>query len=222
MNSLSSKLVLLSVIVVLTTTTTIEAFVNTGIPTTISTAATKRQTAFIPYNNASPLLKLKTTKLYSSSEEGEAEAKKVEEEEETTPTPVTDGLAQQSKSFTSEPKQTQRLDPLVASLTRMDNEMVNTPTTKVPIIGEIPLDGSIVVLLPVALIAVIGFITSINIAFNSSDAIVQKLEEVNAVLSAPPVKQNVITDDSGCRGLCSNQDEQLDNMRNFMNSLSPK
>lgn len=214
MNPRSSLLVLLSVLILFScTTTTSEAFssvAKTGIPTT---------TAFTTHNNAALLLKLKSTQLYSSSGEGEASK---EEEDKTTPTPMTDGLAQQSQSFSSEPVQPKRLDPLVASLTRMDDDMVNTPTTKVPLLGEVPLDGSIVVLLPVALIAIVGFIMSINIAFNSSDAIVQKLEEVNTVLSTPPAKENTITEDSGCRGLCSNQDEQLDNMRNFMNSLAPK
>lgn len=170
------------------------------------------------------------TSLYSSSEnntednggiEGNRE-KEAEKEvvEERTPTPVTDGLQKMSQSFTTEPKPQQRLDPLVASLTRMDKDMMNTPTTKVPLLGEIPLDGSIVVLLPVALIAIVGFIMSINIAFNSKDELVQKLDEINAVLSTPPVKQSVVNE--GCRGLCSDQDEQLDNMRGFMNSLAPK
>ena len=152
-----------------------------------------------------------------------------EEVEPKVPTPITDGLQKQSESFTSEPQPQQRLDPLLASLTRMDEEMMNTPTTKVPLLGEIPLDGSIVVLLPVALIAVVGFVMSINIAFNSKDLIVEKMDEanlsgkmgeINAAMSKPPVKQSVEYD--GCRGLCNNQDEQLDNMRNFMNSLAPK
>jgi hypothetical protein len=125
-----------------------------------------------------------------------------------------------SKSFTEEPIRQQRLDPLVASLTRMDADMINTPTTKVPLLGEIPLDGSIVVLIPVALIAIVGFIMSINIAMNSQDLISEKMDEINAVLSAPPVKQTVVNE--GCRGLCSDQDQQLDNMRGFMNSLAPK
>lgn len=156
------------------------------------------------------------TALYSN-EEGKGEG---EVEEDKTPTPVTDGLQRQSESFTSAPPPQQRLDPLIASLTRVDEDMKNAPTTKVPLLGEIPLDGSIVVLLPVTIIAIVGFIMSINIAFSSKDTIVQKLDEVNAVLSAPPAKKAVVSE--GCRGLCSNQDEQLDSMRTFMNSLAPK
>mmetsp|Transcript_9143 Transcript_9143/g.11437 ORF Transcript_9143/g.11437 Transcript_9143/m.11437 type:complete len:276 (+) Transcript_9143:75-902(+) len=163
---------------------------------------------------------VKMTTLYSSSPEEGKEKEQEEVEEDKTPTPITDGLQRQSESFTTEPQPQQRLDPLVASLTRMDEEMMNTPTTKVPLLGEIPLDGSIVVLLPVALIAVVGFVMSINIAFNSKDAIVEKMDEINNVLSAPPVKKAPETE--GCRGLCSDQEEQLDSMRNFMNSLAPK
>ena len=149
------------------------------------------------------------------SQKGESE-----EEEEEEPASFIGELQEMSKSFTEEPIRQQRLDPLVASLTRMDADMINTPTTKVPLLGEIPLDGSIVVLIPVALIAIVGFIMSINIAMNSQDLISEKMDEINAVLSAPPVKQTVVNE--GCRGLCSDQDQQLDNMRGFMNSLAPK
>lgn len=164
--------------------------------------------------------RLKSSLYSSSNDEDKVANEDASEEEDKTPTPISDGLQEMSKSFTSEPVQRQRLDPLVASLTRMDEGMLNTPTTKVPLLGEIPLDGSIVVLLPVALIAVVGFILSINIALNSKDAIVEKMDEINAVLSTPPVKETVVAD--GCRGLCSDQDEQLNNMRDFMNSLAPK
>jgi hypothetical protein len=173
--------------------------------------------------------------LYSSSSDNNEEGKAKEEEkpvvkateggeekveEEAEPTPISDALQRQSSAFTVEPEQQERLDPLIASLTRMDADMVNTPTTKVPLLGEIPLDGSIVVLLPVALIAVVGFIMSINIAFNSADIISQKVDQVSNVLSTPPAKKTVQYD--GCRGLCSDQDGQLDNMRIFMNSLAKK
>ena len=159
-------------------------------------------------------------------EGSDGSANKIEEEPQT-PTPITDILQNQSESFTTAPPPQQRLDPLVASLTRMDEEMANVPTTKVPILGEIPLDGSIVVLLPAALIAVVGFILSISIALNSKDLIAQqmgevagKMEDINTAMSKPPVKKSVQYE--GCRGLCSNQEEQLDSMRNFMNSLAPK
>jgi len=162
--------------------------------------------------------------LSSSSDDGDQHisANTNSDEEEKTPTPVDDILKRQSDTFTSEPAQQRRLDPLIASLTKMDEDMLNTPTTKVPLLGEIPLDGSIVVLAPAAVIAVVGFIMSINIGLNNKDALFEKVTEVNTVLSKPPVKKSVVLDTNSCRGLCSNQDEQLESMRGFMQGLAQK
>lgn len=91
-----------------------------------------------------------------------------------------------------------------------------------PLLGEVPLDGSIVVLAPVALIAVVGFILSIKIGLESKDALVQQLDEINSVLSQPPVKQTIMDDLGGCRGLCSDQGEQLNNMKGFLEGISKK
>lgn len=120
----------------------------------------------------------------------------------------------------STPPQERRLDPLVQSLTQMDEETANGPTQSVPFFGEIPADGSILVLAPVALIAVIGFILTIQIAFSSKDVWVSAIDELNAQLSKPPVKETVVLNE--CRGLCSDQDAQLDGMRSFMQSLAPQ
>jgi hypothetical protein len=130
--------------------------------------------------------------LFSIEDEND-ERIKGEEEEDAIPTPETDKLQQKASKFSSE---------------------------KVPLLGEIPADGSIVVLAPVAAIAVLGFIMSINIAINSGDAIVQQIDQVTNVLSTPPAKKAIVSE--GCRGLCSDQEQQLDNMRSFMQSLAPK
>jgi hypothetical protein len=152
----------------------------------------------------------------SNQEEASSNNSNVEgEEEEQTPTPIADGLKLQAESFVKAPEPQQRMDPLIASLTKMDADMANPPTTKLPLLGEMPLENA--VFLPVAVIAVVGFIMSINIAFKSADDIVQKMDEINSVLSTPPAKPDVVSE--GCRGLCSDQDQQLDNMRAFMNSL---
>eukprot|EP00559_Dactyliosolen_fragilissimus_P006996 CAMPEP_0184856072 /NCGR_PEP_ID=MMETSP0580-20130426/1226_1 /TAXON_ID=1118495 /ORGANISM="Dactyliosolen fragilissimus" /LENGTH=137 /DNA_ID=CAMNT_0027350849 /DNA_START=265 /DNA_END=678 /DNA_ORIENTATION=- len=124
---------------------------------------------------------------------------------ESTPIEVTQSLSQQN------------LDPLVASLTRTDSA-ANNKMSKVPIFGEIPIDGSILVLAPAAVIAVLGFALSIQIGFRAKDSLVEKLNEVNAVLAAPPVKKSV--EYSSCRGLCSDQGEQLEQMRKFMGNLA--
>eukprot|EP00557_Chaetoceros_sp_GSL56_P011320 CAMPEP_0176478888 /NCGR_PEP_ID=MMETSP0200_2-20121128/1429_1 /TAXON_ID=947934 /ORGANISM="Chaetoceros sp., Strain GSL56" /LENGTH=183 /DNA_ID=CAMNT_0017874861 /DNA_START=18 /DNA_END=566 /DNA_ORIENTATION=+ len=114
-----------------------------------------------------------------------------------------------------DPLPPKRLDPLVQSLTRNDVNTENSQTANLPLLGEVPLDGSIVVLAPVALIAIVGFVLTIKIGLESKDALVQQLDEINSVLSQPPVKQTVV-DESGCRGLCSDQSEQLNYMRGFL------
>ncbi len=116
-----------------------------------------------------------------------------------------------------------RLDPLIASLTRMDDTMRNAPTVKAPIFGEIPLDGSLVVLVPTTLIVIVGFVMSIYIAFNSQDVIVASLNDLNkdivtSVSGGPP--QILAPDENGCRGLCSTQEQDLEGLRVFMNNLA--
>eukprot|EP00560_Eucampia_antarctica_P006251 CAMPEP_0197827416 /NCGR_PEP_ID=MMETSP1437-20131217/4197_1 /TAXON_ID=49252 ORGANISM="Eucampia antarctica, Strain CCMP1452" /NCGR_SAMPLE_ID=MMETSP1437 /ASSEMBLY_ACC=CAM_ASM_001096 /LENGTH=243 /DNA_ID=CAMNT_0043428245 /DNA_START=39 /DNA_END=770 /DNA_ORIENTATION=- len=111
------------------------------------------------------------------------------------------------------------LDPFMAAVTQMDDKTANAPTVKVPLLGEIPIDGSILVLVPTVLIAVGGFVFSIIIGIQSKDAIADQITQVTQTLSTPPVKtQTVVTD--GCRGLCSDQAAQLETMRGFMQSLA--
>lgn len=112
------------------------------------------------------------------------------------------------------------LDPLIKSLTRMDPVTANAPTRNVPLLGEIPVDGSLFVLAPAAIIGVLGFLMSINIAFQSRDIFIKGLEQIAKEMSRPPVKEVVAKD--SCRGLCSNQEDQLKSMRRFMENLSSK
>ena len=120
----------------------------------------------------------------------------------------------------NEPVAPERLDPLVDALTKMDEETAKAPTTKLPLLGEVPVDGSLLVLAPVALIAVVGFIMSIQIGIQSKDTIVEKFDEINYSLSRPPAKVAPKVDPSACRGLCSDQGYQLDTMKGFMEGLS--
>jgi len=136
------------------------------------------------------------------------------------PTPTTDALSQKPASFTNEPKQPESRDPLVQSLTRNDVDTTNVKKTNLPLLGEVPVDGSLLLLIPVAIIAVVGFILSVQIGFRSKDAIAEQLDQISNVMSQPPVKKTVPT--TGCRGLCSDQDAQLDNMKGFMEGLSKK
>lgn len=117
---------------------------------------------------------------------------------------------------TSKPRR-QNLDPLVASLTRIDEPPpANTPTTNVPLLGEIPADGNLALLVPAAGIAVLGLIFSIVVAFNSGDAIVQELNKVEV----PKMEYTpTVVEEGVCRGLCSSQESDLEGLRGFMQSL---
>jgi len=109
-----------------------------------------------------------------------------------------------------------RLDPLVASLTRMDAETLEAPRIEVPVWGELILDKSLFILLPVAVFAVLGLVTTLYVFANSGDQIVESLAE-NPILQSSPTPATV--DPSACRGLCSDQQANLEGLRTYMNSL---
>ncbi len=118
------------------------------------------------------------------------------------------------------PVPTKRLDPLMASLTRMDPETARGPTRNIPIFGEVPVDGSLVVLVPVALIGFLGFILSIVITVQSSDLIVDSLNRVvEDIAITANENTNKIYDENVCRGLCSSQEQDLDGLKSFMEGL---
>lgn len=108
-----------------------------------------------------------------------------------------------------------RLDPLVASLTRMDQDTKDAPTMQVPIWGELILDRSLYLLVPAVLFAAIGFGMSLYIGLTSQDAVVAGLQQQAA--ESPEQATAVVAEK--CRGLCSNQREDLQDLSNFMNSL---
>ena len=112
----------------------------------------------------------------------------------------------------------QKIDPLIASLTRIDEPTPsNVPTRQVPLFGEVPADGNLALLVPAAAIGLLGFLFSIVVAFNSRDAIVQELSQVEL----PEMKYTPTKVEEGkCRGLCSSQDEDLNGLKNFMEGIS--
>jgi len=113
-----------------------------------------------------------------------------------------------------------RLDPLMASLTRMDPETARGPTRNIPIFGEVPVDGSLIVLVPAAVIGFLGFVLSIVVAVQSSDLIVDSLNSVaDDIAQTAFENSNKVYDESVCRGLCSSQDQDLNNLRSFMEGL---
>lgn len=114
----------------------------------------------------------------------------------------------------------QRLDPLMASLTRMDPGTGDGPTKNVPFFGEVAVDGGLVVLIPAALIAILGGIMSVVVAVNSSDQLVAALSNVaDDIAQTASEKTNMVYDDSVCRGICSSQEEDLKGLATFMESL---
>ena len=125
----------------------------------------------------------------------------------------------QPSSFPQQPPSEERLDPLIASLTR--NDQVESSSVQAPLLGEIPIDGSLVVLLPAAIIGVVGFAMSINIAMNSQDAIVDSLNQLSEDAAAAAVaKTNLAAPlDGGCRGICSDQAQELEGLKTFMQGL---
>lgn len=114
----------------------------------------------------------------------------------------------------------QKLDPLIASLTRIDEPTpANVPMRSVPLFGEVPADGNLALLLPAAGIAVLGFLFSIVVAFNARDEIVSELSKVELPkMEYTPTK----VEEGKCRGLCSSQEDDLDGLRNFMEGISRK
>jgi hypothetical protein len=85
-----------------------------------------------------------------------------------------------------------------------------------PLLGEIPADGNLALLVPAAAIGVLGFIFSIVVGFNSRDSIVQEISKVELPkMEYTPTK----VDEGKCRGLCSSQEEDIEGLRNFMEGL---
>lgn len=164
--------------------------------------------AFLPM---SPSTKAIKSLLYSSETPGEFSDDEMSSSQE-----IPSSVPQQPPT----PPQ-RRLDPLMASLTRMDPATANAPTRKVPILGEIPIDGSFTVLVPAAVIAVLGFIFSIVVAVNSQDEFVRILAQVSEdIADTAAQKTNMVYDENVCRGICSSQEQDLEGLRGFMQMIS--
>ena len=84
---------------------------------------------------------------------------------------------------------------------------------------ELPIDGSLVVLLPAAVIAIFGIITSAMVFASSGDPI---LAPQGAEVSLIDSSNNDLDQSNQCRGLgCGrSQESDLDSMRDFMGKLA--
>jgi hypothetical protein len=104
----------------------------------------------------------------------------------------------------------------------MDEETARADSIQVPLWGELILDKSLFVLLPIAAFGIGGFLLSLYVLLNSGDAFVSAVQE-NAVLqSTPPGAVQAGGGDSGCRGLCSSQEQDLEGLKAYMSRFSPK
>ena len=116
-----------------------------------------------------------------------------------------------------------RLDPLLASLTRIDpqtaRDNANTPTTKIPFLGEVNMDKTLFIALPTVTFALLGFFSFFMVAMNSGDAVVNTLNDWNDLV-LNPTTPNI--DPNVCRGLCSTQEQDVEALGKFMNSLGGK
>ena len=107
------------------------------------------------------------------------------------------------------PVQQPRMDPLMASLTRIDPETAGSSEAS---------EWEKKLLYPALGFAAIGFFASLFMTVTSMDTISAKLQQSTEVLSQPPVMNKQY--DDACRGLCSSQDQQLEDMRSFMNKFA--
>jgi len=135
------------------------------------------------------------------------------------------GQLRMDMSNYSPPPQRRSADPLVNFMTDpgstlpVDEDGATLETVDFPLIGEIPRDGTLLILAPAAVIGVLGFVMTFVVAFRAKDEIISLLEDVTL---APPPKAKVVKPASDCRGLCSSQDESLEYLRGVMGSLSKK
>jgi len=88
---------------------------------------------------------------------------------------------------------------------------------KQPLLGEWDLDGSILVLAPAFVIAVLGLFSGILIAFNAGDDDVRNGDQGGATMA---VIEQDMDKTSKCRGICQDQASQLESISKTMNGLS--
>jgi len=103
----------------------------------------------------------------------------------------------------------------------MDEDTARADTVQVPLWGELILDKSLFVLLPLAAFAIGGVLLSLYVLANSGDEFVAALQE-NAVLqSASPSSGAAasVAGEEGCRGLCSSQAQDLEGLKAYMSGL---
>jgi len=156
----------------------------------------------------------RSSALYESNKEASEED---ESKEEPPPPPKWEPPAALDEPSTPQKKP---LDPLFVAVTRMDEETAKADSVQIPLWGDLILDKSLFVLLPLAAFGIGGVLLSLFVLFNSGDQFVGALQE-NAILqSTPPPASMQNAGDSGCRGLCSSQEQDLEGLREYMSKFA--
>lgn len=89
--------------------------------------------------------------------------------------------------------------------------------------GVIPRDGSLLLLIPSLAIAIGGLVVAGNIALNSGDQFSQAVGEIEGSFADKFKPKPAIYEATGeCRGLCSNQQQDIDSLRSFLEKVSGK
>jgi hypothetical protein len=127
------------------------------------------------------------------------------------------GTTGTSNSSNRPPARSSSLDPLFTAVTKMDAKTVTAKTISIPLWGDLILDQSLFVLLPITAFAVIGILTSIFILINSTDDFATAIQDMRTAASA------INVDDDGnellCRGLCTNPNN-VEGLRQYMMGIS--
>jgi hypothetical protein len=126
------------------------------------------------------------------------------------PAPAVPRVTEAPRNPNANPK---RIDPLMASLMRSTVE-TKAPTRNLPILGEVVMDQSLFLIVPAVVFGFLGFVFSIYVAVNSQEAFTEALEANPYLQSAGSAPEG-----EGCRGICSSQQDDLDQLRVFMNGL---
>lgn len=110
------------------------------------------------------------------------------------------------------------MDPLFAAVTRMDEAtQAAAPSVRIPLWGDLILDRSLFLLVPLVGFAVGGILLSLYILVNSGDAVAEAVAENARQQSIPTTVMN--NNNNECRGLCSSQAKDLEGLRNYMSGF---
>eukprot|EP00518_Triparma_eleuthera_P016779 CAMPEP_0197560218 /NCGR_PEP_ID=MMETSP1320-20131121/22705_1 /TAXON_ID=91990 /ORGANISM="Bolidomonas sp., Strain RCC2347" /LENGTH=174 /DNA_ID=CAMNT_0043121743 /DNA_START=111 /DNA_END=632 /DNA_ORIENTATION=+ len=95
----------------------------------------------------------------------------------------------------------------VRDMTKAPSGPAPTTNVKLPLLGTIEVDGSSLLVVPAAVIGVLGVLTSLFIGLTSTDSVERALEQLREDEKAARSTKKVERKD--CRGLCGSQEDDL-------------